>query len=140
NRLTLKDAKLNTTTYTYDNLDHVATRKDALLRTESYTYDPNGNLLTATDRKGQVTEFRWDNLDRQSFAGFGRTGTAPNYSYQSTIAYTYDTANRLHIATDSASGTATREYDTLDRLTSETTAQGVVTYQFDAAGRRAQLQ
>jgi RHS repeat-associated protein len=140
NRLTVKDAKLNTTTYTYNNLDQVATRKDALLRIESYTYDSNGNLVTVTDRKNQVTEFRYDALDRRTFAGFARTGSPPNYTYQSTIDYIFDAANRLHIATDSASGTITREFDGLDRMWSETTGQGVATYQFDSAGRRTQLQ
>jgi RHS repeat-associated protein len=140
NRLTVKDAKNNTTTYTYDNNDQLATRKDALLKTETYAYDANGNLLTVTDRKSQVTEFRYDALDRQSFAGFGRTGTPPNYSFQSTIDYTYDAGNRLRTAADSASGTITRDYDNLDRLFSETTGQGVVTYQFDLAGRRTQQQ
>jgi RHS repeat-associated protein len=140
NRLTVKDAKNNTTTYTYNNNDQLATRKDALLRTETYAYDANGNLLTVTDRKSQVTEFRYDALDRQTFAGFGRTGTPPNYSFQSTIGYTYDAGNRLRTAVDSASGTITRDYDNLDRLFSETTGQGVVTYQFDLAGRRTQQQ
>jgi RHS repeat-associated protein len=140
NRLTVKDAKLNVTTYTYDNMDQVATRKDALLKTETYTYDKQGNVLTTTDRKGQVTEFRYDSLGRQSFAGFGRTGTAPNFTYQSTVSYTRDAANRLHIAVDSVGGTITREYDLLDRLTSETTGQGAITYQYDSANRRSQLQ
>jgi RHS repeat-associated protein len=140
NRLSVKDAKLNTTIYTYNTMDRMETRKDALLRTESYTYDANGNLLTVTDRKGQVTELRYDALDRESFAGFGRTGSPPTYSYQSTIDYTYDIGNRLHVATDSISGSITREYDGLDRMWSETTGQGVVTYVFDRASRRTQLQ
>jgi RHS repeat-associated protein len=141
NRRTVKDAKLNTTTYTYNAMDRVDSRQDALLRTETYTYDANGNLLTVTDRKGQVTEFQYDALDRQSFAGFGRTGSPPSYSYQSTIAYTtYDAGNRLRVATDSGSGTVSRDYDLLDRLTLETTGQGTVGYQYDLAGRRTQLQ
>ena len=37
-------------------------------------------------------------------------------------------------AVDSASGTITRDYDNLDRLFSETTSQGLITYQFDLAG------
>lgn len=139
NRLTVKDAKLNVTTYTYDTMDRVATRKDALLHTESYGYDANGNLVTVTDRKGQVTEFRYDSLNRQTFAGFGRTGTAPNFSYASTISYGYDAGNRLRSANDSASGTISRDYDDLDQLTLETTAQGTAGYQYDAAGRRTQL-
>jgi RHS repeat-associated protein len=141
NRLTVKDAKNNVTTYTYDNtMNRLATRKDALNKTETYnSYDPNGNLLVVTDRKGQVIEYRYDALNRQSFAGFGRTGTSPNFSYQSTINYTYDNGNRLYQGVDSVSGTVTRGYDELDRLTSEVTAQGTLGYQYDTASRRTQL-
>ncbi len=39
-------------------------------------------------------------------------------------------------AVDSVTGTITRGYDGLDRLTSETTPQGSVTYTYDSAGRR----
>ncbi|TMG65960.1 MAG: RHS repeat protein [Chloroflexi bacterium] len=140
NRLTVKDAKLNITTYTYDNMDRVWTRKDALLKTETYTYDANGNLLTVTDRKSQVTEFRYDSLNRQTFAGFGRIGTAPNYSYQSSTSYTYDAGNLLRTAADSGSGNITRDYWPIGALKSETTAQGVVNYQYDGAGRETQMQ
>jgi YD repeat-containing protein len=40
---------------------------------------------------------------------------------------------------DSAGGTITRAYDDLDRLTSETTPQGSVSYGYDAAGRRTSM-
>jgi RHS repeat-associated protein len=140
NRLTVKDARLNVTTYTYDNMDQIATRKDALLKTETYTYDKMGNVLTISDRKSQVTEFRYDSLGRQTFAGFGRTGTSPNFSYQSTINYTYDAGNRLRTGVDSASGTVTRDYFDLDQLKNEVSAQGTVNYLYDSAGRRTQLQ
>lgn len=139
NRLTVKDAKLNVTTYTYDNLDRVATRRDALLRTDTYTYDASSNLLTVTDRKAQITEFRYDTINRQTFAGYGRTGTAPNFVYANTINYTYDAGNRPRTGNDSAAGTISRDYDDLDRLTLETNAQGTIGYQYDAAGRRSQL-
>ena len=36
----------------------------------------------------------------------------------------------------SLAGTITRGYDLLDRLTSETTPEGTITYTYDAAGRR----
>jgi RHS repeat-associated protein len=140
NRLTVKDAKLNLTTYTYDNMDQLFTRKDGLLKTETYSYDKQGNLVTVTDRKGQVTEFRYDGVGRQNFVGFGRTGTAPNFTYQSTISYTYDAGNRLRIAADSANGTVTRDYFDLDQLKNEVSAQGTVNYQYDTVGRRIQLQ
>ena len=44
--------------------------------------------------------------------------------------------NRLTQAVDSSTGTITRAYDGLDRLTSETTPQGSVSYGYDAANRR----
>ena len=43
-------------------------------------------------------------------------------------------------AVDSVSGTITDGYDNLDRLTSETTPQGSISYGYDAASRRANMQ
>jgi YD repeat-containing protein len=40
---------------------------------------------------------------------------------------------------DSIAGTITRTYDSLDRLISETTPQGSVSYTYDAAGRRTTM-
>jgi RHS repeat-associated protein len=40
---------------------------------------------------------------------------------------------------DSAGGTITEAYDNLDRLTSETTPQGQISYGYDLAGRRATM-
>src|SRR5689334_18859268 len=42
-------------------------------------------------------------------------------------------------AVDSAGGTITEAYDNLDRLTSETTPQGQISYGYDLAGRRASM-
>jgi YD repeat-containing protein len=41
---------------------------------------------------------------------------------------------------DSVGGTITRSYDGLDRVVSETTPQGTVSYTYDAAGRRLTMQ
>lgn len=41
-------------------------------------------------------------LQREVGARTGRTGSPPNYSYQSTIDYTYGAGNPMHIATDIA--------------------------------------
>jgi len=40
---------------------------------------------------------------------------------------------------DSLGGTITRAYDGLDRLTSETTPEGSLSYTYDVNGRRALL-
>jgi RHS repeat-associated protein len=137
NLLTLTDARGKTTTWTYDNMDRVATRTDPLTRDESFTYDLNGNLVTWTDRKGQVTTYEYDVLDRQTFAGFGTTGTPPTYA--SAITTTYDAGDRALEIVDSVAGTIERTYDLLDRLTEEITPEGTVTYTYDVANRRAAM-
>src|SRR6185437_12528452 len=47
--------------------------------------------------------------------------------------------NRMTQAVDSAGGTITEAYDNLDRLTSETTPQGQISYGYDLAGRRVNM-
>jgi RHS repeat-associated protein len=133
NLLTLTDAlgSSHVTTYTYDNMDRLATRKDPLGNSESNQYDKNGNLIQFTDRRGKITTYQYDAVNRRTSGAFG-----PN---ESTIKYTYDAANRLIQVTDSITGTITRSYDSLDRLTSEVTPLGSVSYSYDAAGRRASM-
>ncbi len=147
NLLSVTDANNHQTQYTYDNMDRVQTRTDALLNVQCYGtfsgsvcqsngYDGNGNLVQFTDRRGKIVKFSYDGLDRVTFAGFGwTTGT----NYESTVNYTYDAGNRPRTAVDSLTGTITRGYDDLDRLTSDATPQGTVTYTYDNAGRRASL-
>jgi len=55
------------------------------------------------------------------------------------MSYTYDAMDRLTQVVDSITGTVTRNYDGLDRLTSEITPQGTVTSGYDAAGRRSTM-
>jgi len=125
------------TTYTYDNMDRLATRKDPLQNQESYVYDGNGNVTQFTDRRGKVAVFSYDGLNRFTFAGYGMTAGP---TYESTVNYTtYDAGNRLKQVVDSVSGTITRGYDDLNRLTSDATPQGTVGYTYDNAGRRASL-
>ena len=53
--------------------------------------------------------------------------------------YSYDAGDRLVQAVDSVTGTITRSYDGLDRLTSEVSPRGSVSYSYDAAGRRTSM-
>ncbi|MBI4000843.1 MAG: RHS repeat-associated core domain-containing protein, partial [Nitrospira defluvii] len=132
NLLTVSDAKNQTTTYTYDNMDRLLTRKDALNRTENYQYDLAGNLTTFTDRKNQVAQFQYDALNRR----IGAT-----YADGSSTTFTYDAAGRFTRASDTAPGAGAIDfaYDTLDRLIQEVTGQGSVAYQYDVLGRRTQM-
>jgi len=130
NLLTVTDAKSQTTTYTYDNMDRLSTRTDALDRQESYQYDGVGNLIQFTDRKSQVSTFSYDPLNR-------RTGA--NYADGSSSAFIYDNVGRLARVTDTTSGEIEFGYDVLDRLVQEATPQGVVQYGYDGIGRRISM-
>ncbi len=132
NLQTVQDARQqgtnNKTVYTYDTFDHLQTRADPLTRQETYVFDQLGNLTSFTDRRGKVTTYQYDGINRPTFAGYG---TLPGPTYESTVNYTYDGGNRLKTVVDSTSGTITPVFDGLDRLTSETTPQGSVAYQYD---------
>lgn len=98
-------------------------------------YDGVGNVTSHTDSRGKVTTFQYDALSRLLFTGFGTQGQ----SYESTVQNTFDAGDRLTGAVDSAAGTITRSFDSLDRLLSESTPQGSVSYEYDAAGRRTSM-
>jgi RHS repeat-associated protein len=93
----------------------------------------SGNLIQATDRKGQVTTYQYDGLNRRTFAGYG---TQAGPTYQSTVNYTFDAGSRMTGITDSITGAIARNYDGLDDLLSETTPQGTVAYTYDADRRK----
>jgi RHS repeat-associated protein len=139
NLLTLTDALNHTTTWTYDNMDRVATRKDALQRLETNSYDLNGNLASTTDRKGLVTSVTYDALNRPKLVGYNTVTNGGNTTYESTTSNTYDGYDRVTQAVDSAGGTITRNYDDINRVFTETTAQGSIAYTYDAAWRPASM-
>jgi YD repeat-containing protein len=99
-------------------------------RMESYQYDQNGNPTQFTDRRGVVTSYRYDALNRLAQSSFGG---------QSSIGITYDAGGRITQAVDSVTGTISRAYDGLDRQTAEVTPQGSVSYNYDAATRRISM-
>ena len=130
NLLSVTDARGKVTSFSPDLMDRVQTRTDPLVHSSSYQYDQNGNLKQVTDRKNQTTTVTYDGINRP---------TANAYADGSSTALTWDAGSRLTQAVDSLSGTITRTYDGLDRLTQEVTPQGVVSYGYDAAGRRANM-
>jgi YD repeat-containing protein len=113
-------------------MDQRTSRTDPLSNVDHYAYDLNGNLTQHTDRRGKVTNYGYDGLDRRNFAGYGYTGS----SFESTINFTFDQVDRLTAAVDSIAGTISRTYNLLDNLKSETTPQGEVSYSYDVASRR----
>jgi RHS repeat-associated protein len=136
NLLSLQDFLGHATHYTYDSMDRPITRTDSLQRTATVTYDLGGNPVSGVDRKGQLTSSTFDGLGRTVFMGYGTATGGPGTTYESTISYQYDSGNRMIAAVDSGSGTISRIYDGLNRLTGETTPRGNISYTYDAAGRR----
>lgn len=129
------DPKGHTSLLTYNSMDKLASRRDALNQTESWTYDQDDNVVNYTDRMNQQRIMTYDSLDRLSQVEY-ETATG---SVQSTIGYTYDLANRLTEANDSAGGPLSVSYDDFDRVAAVTTSNGGVSYSYDAAGRRLQM-
>jgi RHS repeat-associated protein len=132
NLISVTDANGGATTYTYDPMNRKASRIDPLSASETYGYDGNGNLTGHTDRRGKVTVYQYDGINRRKFAGFGYTSG----SYESTSSYQFDLGDRITQIVDSIAGTTVRQYDGLDDLTDEQTAQGEVGYSYDNARRR----
>jgi RHS repeat-associated protein len=116
-------------------------RTDQLSHLDTYTFDVNGNTKTWTDRRGNVMVYCYDVLDRITFAGYKTTQPSPTCQsqFESTVGYDYDGGGRLVQVDDTTAGsttTITRGYDDLDRMTSETTLEGAVSYTYDDASRR----
>ena len=93
----------------------------------SFQYDLNGNLIQVTDRKGQVTKYTYDGINRPTLVTFNDGSTVTN---------TFDGGNRLTNIVDSVSGSIARNLDGLDNLLSEATPQGTVSYTYRPDGRR----
>ncbi|MFP3757693.1 RHS repeat-associated core domain-containing protein [Cupriavidus sp. SIMBA_020] len=134
NLLTQVDQNNNTTSFAYDGRDRLTRTTDALARVTTLAYEPGGRVSQTIDNKGQATNVSFDPLGRPTLMGFGATASDGNPT--STIAFTWDAGNRVTQFVDSVGGTITRSYDVFDRLTSETTPQGGVSYTYDAGGRR----
>jgi RHS repeat-associated protein len=131
NLLSVVDARnVGSHQYEYDLRNWTKTHTDPLGNSEGYLYDGLGNLKKYTDRKGQATQYTYDPLNRLDTITF-QDG--------STIKMTWDVGNRPVQAVDSLNGTVAWQFDPLNCLTQETTAQGQVNYDCDSAGRRKHM-
>jgi RHS repeat-associated protein len=128
----------NPTQFVYNNMDKLQTRTDALGNSDSYQYDSNTNLTCHTDRKGQISVFAFDGLNRKTSAGFGAANCTAT-TFANSASYTFDGGNRLKTIVDSLAGTISRNYDGLDDLNYESNPQGTLNYVFDSARRRTSL-
>lgn len=110
---------------------------DPYNKTSSVTYLDDGRLASTTSRTNKTTAFTYNPATKRlASVGYGRQGSPGAYTYESTIAYGYDDAGRVNALTDSTGGSVSAVFDDLDRLRSETSPAGTVTYTYSAASGR----
>lgn len=135
------DAENNRTTYEYDLFDRplkvrfpVPAKGSNASSTTDYeelTYDAFGHLTQRLLRDGNTVSFTYDKLNRVT----GMTGTTIN-----NLSFTYNLLGMRTAATKTGNGQAVaRTFDAFGRVTGETTPQGTVGYQYDAASRRTRI-
>jgi RHS repeat-associated protein len=111
--------------YMYDSVNEPPhkpkTVKDAVGQTTTYHYNSQGQVLTVTNAKSEVTTYAYDrdqNSDGET-DGYLISITSPTFgSSHAVTTYTYDSANRVHTVTNSPDNyTVTTDYDNLNRPT-----------------------
>ena len=133
NLLRVIDPKSTATNFSYDGRNRRVTKTHPAGLIETFDYDGRNNLTRHVDRYARATTYNYDPLTRvQTISHPDNTATVLGY----------DAGNRLRSITESPTNPATaitRTYDNLDRLLTETTSAGTVTYTFDNASNRRSL-
>ncbi len=124
------DARGNFTTFGHDANGNLTLSAYPDGSSNQYSYDASGNLVRSVDRNGRATVYTYDSLgllkSRQLADG-------------SLTTYAYDAHANL-ISVSDARGTTTLQYDSADRLTRITYANGrFLSYSYNADGNRTQL-
>jgi RHS repeat-associated protein len=150
--LTLKDAKNQTTTWTYNLRGQLLTKAYPNGDDHAYTYDTLGRMETHTTPKNEVCTYTYDVRDRQTkrdwnsstpdteteYFADGMTKSIDNGS--TLVSYTYDILGRMDTETQTFTGRPARtvayDYDA-DGLRSDLTHPSgkVVDYQWTAKGQ-----
>lgn len=113
---------------------------DSLSLQTSYTYDLNGNMLTQTDAKGNITIFEYNaaNKLKKRVDPGGRVGSPGSYLYlpDKVESYTYDANGRLKTETDRNGVITTYTYDSHGRLVKQVTGTLSIEYTYDNNGNQ----
>ena len=118
-----------TTDFTYDANGNMLTKKitaGALTRSFAYTYNATGEVLTATDPRGNVTNYAYD--------AKGNLTSITDALGHVTSFTSYDGAGRPLTIIDPNGVTTSLTYDARGRLTSQTIATLKTAYAYDPAG------
>jgi RHS repeat-associated protein len=105
-------------------------RTSPLGGTARYETDAEGNVTKTEDEDGVASTFRYDGLNRLTYAKHG--GMAP-------LRYEYDPEGAVTKAAGGDGGERLFAYDGWGRLTSAKTPDGETSYSYDRNGRRASL-
>ena len=126
-------------TYTYDYRFNQVLRSRSATRYTDNAYDDNGNLISTTDRAGNVITYTYDSMNRVvSTTDANGAVTTVEYDGNGNVTkiidplnnitlYTYDSMNNNTTITNPNGGVITNVYDSLNRLTSQTDAEGNTT-------------
>jgi RHS repeat-associated protein len=126
NRISVTDARTNTTAVAFDALNRLIKAVDPLEDTTSFTYDSQDNLDMVTDPRLLSTHYTYD--------GFGRVIEETSPDTGSTVYYLDEAGNRTN-QVDARNVTTLRTFDRLNRVTSETfpaSSGENITYAYDA--------
>jgi RHS repeat-associated protein len=121
-----------TTKYEHDALEQLTETIDPLERKTKSEYDSAGNLKKTEDALGRTVSYSYDAADRLKEV---------NYSEEAThdVSFKYDKDGNVVEIVD-GTGTTTRVYDQLDRLTEVTNgAKEVVKYKYDLGNQQTEI-
>ena len=113
-------------TNVYDTLNRCVSITDSVGNTGSWTYDSLGRCVQAVDPRGTRAFFSYDLLDRRTVAigDLDRDGL-PDFTRDIATTFTWSSSSgNLLAMTDSHTNTTSYTYDSLDRCTAITNADG----------------
>ncbi|MDK8193132.1 RHS repeat-associated core domain-containing protein [Paenibacillus sp. UMB7766-LJ446] len=127
NVTSLTDANNQSTKYTYDALSRLETVTDPLGQMTKYTYDLQGNLTKKRYADGQEMVYEYDEIGRLL------KQTDPLGQYE---VFRYDGADQLISHIDRMGHEQTNTYNSRGFMTSQSSPDETVNYDYDTAGRR----
>jgi RHS repeat-associated protein len=133
NLKTVKNARLKTTTHTYDAADRLIRTDYPDSTYETWVYRDDNRLWKHTDARGRMTTYRYDADDRLAGSGSYKAIDYPN---DTDVQITRDKDGLITTAVD-ASGTTTNVYYPSTWLKTTTVSAGTsktITYQYNGVG------
>ncbi len=133
NLTTRTDANSHQTGYGYDDAGRLTAMSTPLGNQWSYSYDASGNLTTLVDANGNASGTPGDGTTSLAYDQVDRL-TAIDYSDSTPdVGFAYDANSNRSSMSDGLTGSETRSYDRLDRLTTVTRGSDTFAYEYDPA-------